>query len=197
MKKLLKVVNSLLFVFFICFMVYILISSYGTIKLLKILTVLCILPLIMVPYLLDKIKVYHMDEVLIFFYYFFLLLALLMGSILNFYYKIWWFDLFTHFISGFMTSIIAFILLQKNKLVSNKYKWFGFLFIIVFTMSIACFWEYFEFICDKLFQSDAQWVVKTGVDDTMTDMLIATLAGFLSSIYYLYYLRKKKRLEKV
>lgn len=192
MKKLLKVVNSLLFVFFICFMVYMLISSYATMNLSKILTVLCILPLIMVPYLLDKIKVYQMDEVLIFFYYFFLLLALVMGSILKFYYKIWWFDLFTHFISGFMTSIIAFILLQKNKLVNKKYKWFGFLFILIFTIAIAACWEYFEFTGDKLFHSDTQWVAETGVDDTMTDMLIATFAGLLSSIYYLYYLYKKK-----
>lgn len=172
-------------------MAYMLISSYDTMKLSKILTVLCILPLIMVPYLLDKIKVYHMDEVLIFFYYLFLLLALVMGSILNFYYKIWWFDLFTHFISGAMTSIIAFILLQENKLVKNKYRWFGFIFILIFTISIAAGWEYFEFISDKLFHGDSQWVIETGVNDTMTDMLIATLAGLLSSIYYLYYLHKK------
>lgn len=191
MKKILKVVNSLLFVFFICFMAYMLISSYDTMKLSKILTVLCILPLIMVPYLLDKIKVYHMDEFLIFFYYLFLLLALVMGSILKFYYRIWWFDLFTHFISGIATSIVAFILLEKNKLVNKKYKWFGFMFIILFTISIAAGWEYFEFFCDKLFHSDAQWVFETGVDDTMTDMLIATLSGILSSIYYLYYLKKK------
>lgn len=172
-------------------MVYMLISSYDTMKLSKILTVLCILPLIMVPYLLDKIKVYHMDEVLIFFYYLFLLLALVMGSLLKFYYKIWWFDLFTHFVSGLMTSIIAFIILQENKLVKKKYRGFGFIFILVFTISIAAGWEYFEFICDKLFHGDAQWVVETGVNDTMTDMLIATLAGLLSSIYYLYYLHKK------
>lgn len=172
-------------------MAYILISSYDAMKLSKILTVLCILPLIMVPYLLDKIKVYHMDEVLIFFYYLFLLLALVMGSILKFYYKIWWFDLFTHFISGIMTSIIAFILLQENKLIKKKYKWFGFIFILVFTIGIAAGWEFFEFASDKLFHSDTQWVVETGVDDTMTDMLIATLAGLLSSFYYLYYLHKK------
>ncbi len=192
LKKLLKVVNSLFFVFFICFMAYMLISSYDTMKLSKILTLLCILPLIMVPYLLDKIKVYHMDEVLIFFYYLFLLLALVLGSILKFYYKIWWFDLFTHFTSGMMTSIVAFILLQENKLVKEKYKWFGFLLIILFTTGIGACWEYFEFICDKLFHSDAQWVIATGVNDTMTDMLINTFAGFLSSIYYLYYLHKKK-----
>lgn len=193
MKKLLKVVNSLLFVGFICFMVYMLISSYDTMSLSKILTVLCILPVIMVPYLLDKIKVYKMDEVLIFFYYVFILLSLVMGSILKFYYRIWWFDLFTHFISGIVTSIVAFILLDKNKLINKKYKWFGFLFITIFTISIAAGWEYFEFFCDKLFDGDSQWVFETGVDDTMTDMLIATLAGLLSSSYYLYYIKKKNK----
>ena len=191
MKKLLKVVNSLFFVGFICFMVYMLISSYNTISLSRMLTVLCIFPVIMLPYLLDKIKVYKMDEVLIFFYYLFILLSLVMGSILKFYYKIWWFDLFTHFISGIVTSIVAFILLEKNKLINKKYKWFAFLFIVVFTVSVAACWEYFEFFCDKLLGGDSQWVFATGVDDIMTDMLIATLAGVISSIYYLYYLNKK------
>lgn len=191
LKKLLKVVNSLLFVFFIGFIVYILISSYETISLMKVLTVLCILPLIMVPYLLDKIKVYRMDEFLIFFYYLLILLSVVMGSILKLYYKIWWLDLFAHFISGIITSIIAFIVLEKNKLINKKYKRFAFLFIILFTVTISAGWEYLEFFCDKLFNSDSQWVFESGVNDTMTDMLIATLAGILSSIYYLYYLNKK------
>lgn len=181
-----------MFVFFICFMAYMLIN-FKDIKLTKLLITLCILPLIMIPFILDKLRWYHMDEVLIFFYYLFLIIALVMGSLLNLYYKIWWIDLLAHFISGILTSIVAFILLQKNKLVDKKYKWFGFLFIIVFTTSIACCWEYFEFLCDKIFHEDAQWVIKTGVDDTMTDMLIATLGGILVSIYYLYYLKKKKR----
>lgn len=185
MTKLLKVVNSLLFIFFVCFMGYMLVNSISSIKLSKLLILLCILPLIMVPYILDKIKLYHMNEYLIFFYYVFLLLALVMGCILKLYYKIWWFDLFTHFLSGIMTSIIAFILLSKNNITTNKYKWFGFLFITTFTISIAACWEYFEFFCDKLFNEDAQWVLKTGVDDTMTDMIIATLGGIISSIYWL------------
>lgn len=193
MKKLLKVVNRLLFIGFICFTVYMLISSYDTMNLTKMLTVLCIIPLIMVPYLLDKIKVYHMDEVLLFFYYVFLLLSIVIGSIFKFYYKIWWFDLFTHFISGIVTSIVAFILLEKNKLVNKKYRWFGFLFIVIFSVCVAVIWEYLEFFSDKLFDSDSQWVFQTGVDDTMTDMLIATFAGIISSIYYLYYLKKKNR----
>lgn len=191
MKRILKVINSLLFAFFICFVVYTLISGYDMMKLSKILTVFCIIPLIMVPYILDRLKVYHMDEVLIFFYYLFILLSLVIGSILMLYYKIWWFDLFTHFISGIFTSVVAFIILQKNKLIGSNRKWFGFFFIIIFTVFIASGWEYFEFFCDKVFDGDAQWVLTSGVDDTMTDMLIATLAGILSSFYYLYYLKTK------
>ena len=109
LKKILQVFNSLLYVFFICFMVYMLITSYSTMKLSQILQLLCIFPLIMVPYVLDKIKGYQIDEKLIFFYYLFLLFALVMGSILKVFYQIWWFDLFTHFLSGILTSVFASI----------------------------------------------------------------------------------------
>ncbi len=173
-------------------MVYNLISAQE-IKLTCLLTTLCIFPLSMVPYLLDKIKVYHMNELFIFLYYLFLLIALVMGCLLDFYSKVWWFDLFVHFTSGVFTGIVAFILLQKNKLISRKYKWIGFLFMIMTTIGVAACWEYFEFICDNIFQGDAQKVMASGVTDTMTDMLIATLGGFLSSCYYLYDLMKKNK----
>ena len=192
LSKLLKVVNKLFFVFFICFMICRLVTCYETMTLTNILIVLCILPLVMIPYLLDKLKIYHMDEFLLFFYYMFLLLSLIMGCVLKLYYKIWWFDLLSHFISGFVSSIVGFIILQKNNLIHNKYKWFGFVFILLFTISIAACWEYFEFVCDKIFKCDAQWVFSTGVNDTMTDMLIATFAGIISSSYYLFYLKKNK-----
>lgn len=180
-----------MFVFFICFAVFMLVSSYDTMKIAILLLVLCIFPLVMVPYILDKIKLYKMDENLIFIYYVFLILALVLGSILGFYHKIWWFDLLCHFISGFLTSLIGFILLKNNKLASKKYKWFGFIFILMFSVSIAAIWEYFEFTID-LFGGDTQHALETGVRDTMEDMLIATLAGIISSIYYLYYLKKSK-----
>lgn len=134
-----------------------------------------------------------MDEVLLFFYYIFLLLSLVLGSILDYYCKIWWFDLFTHFISGILTSIIAFIILQENGLIRQDNKRFCVLFFIIFTIGIAGCWEYFEYFCDKIFGADCQYVKESGVDDTMTDMLIATLASIFVSIYYLYYMNKKKK----
>lgn len=191
LNKLLKVVNCLMFIFFVCFMIF-MIVTYDDIRLSKFLNILCILPLVMVPYLLGKIKLYHMSRLLIFFYYLFILLSTVMGSLLGFYYKIWWFDLLVHFISGIVTSIIAVSILESNKLNNKKFSKFIFVFILVFSISIAGCWEYLEFICDKLFNTDTQWVGASGVDDTMTDMLIATLASLLSSIYYLFYLHKDK-----
>lgn len=191
MKKILKILNSLLFVFFICFMVYMLISSYDTMKTTHLLLVICIFPLIMVPFILDKIKIYHMDEVLIFAYYIFLLLSLVFGSILGCYRSIWWFDLLSHFTSGFLTSVLAYVILDKNNLVNKKNKWFSFMFIIIFSIAIAGIWEFFEFTLDLIIGGDTQHSLDTGVNDTMEDMLIATLASIISGFYYLFYIKKK------
>lgn len=171
-------------------MVYMLISSYQTMNLSKILMILCIFPLIMLPYLLDKIKWYHMNEFFIFFYYLFILLALVMGSILKLYYQIWWFDLLAHFSSGVLSSIVAHIILEKSHLLRKDKRLFNFIFIILFTIAIAACWEYFEFFCDKISGGDTQWVAETGVDDTMTDMLIATFGGILTSVFFYYYDKK-------
>ena len=178
-----------MFAGFICCEVLLLLNFKNE-KISIFLLALCILPLIMVPYILDKIKVFNMNEKLIFIYYLFLLLALILGSIFGFYRRIWWFDLFTHFTSGFLTILVAYFLLKKNNLISKKYKWFNFLFILIFSISIAGIWEFFEFTIDQ-FGLNVQHSLETGVNDTMEDMLVATLAGFISSFYYLNYMNKR------
>ena len=49
---------------------------------------------------------------------------------------------------------------------------------------IASFWEFFKFLSDKVLKGDTQWVLLTGVDDTMTDMLIAFLSSVIFSVFY-------------
>ena len=191
MNKILKILNSLLFIFFICFMVYMLISSYNTLGTSKILLVLCIFPLIMLPYILDRLRIHNMDEILIFVYYIFLLLSLILGSILGFYHKIWWFDLLCHFMSGCLTTVVSIIILDKYKLIDKKYRVFGIIFIIIFTVGIAALWEYFEFTIDKLSGNDTQNVLTTGVDDTIEDMMIATLPSIVTSFFYIKIINKR------
>lgn len=146
-----------------------------------------IIPVLLGPYLIKKLLKYEMCELLKFCYYVFALLGLILGSILGFYKFVPLYDKFTHFISGFITSLVALIFLKKAKLLNGKKTlWFNILFIICFSLTIASIWEFFEFICDKLLNADAQYVKTTGVDDTMLDMLVAFFGSILFSLYYFY-----------
>ncbi len=171
-------------------MFYQFIFHFSTLSVAKILTTASILPIIMIPYLIDKIFHYQMKEGLQFTYYLFVLVALGLGSILGFYHHISWFDLLAHFLTGIFSSLIACIFLQKYRLFQNDKKSFIILFIILFSLSISTGWEFFEFFSDKIFNGDTQYVKSTGVDDTMEDMLIALLGSILFSGYC--YIKMKK-----
>lgn len=184
MNKILNLVNKSIILGLWLFAFYELILHATDMTFSKILTVLCIIPISVVPYLVEKIIKYHMSETFKLLYYAFVTIALILGSILGWYYKISWFDLLAHFLSGVFTSFCALILLKQKKLIKKENTGFIIIFIITTTLSIACFWEFFEFASDKILGGDTQWVFKTGVDDTMTDMLIAFLGSIMFSIYF-------------
>ena len=46
-----------------------------------------------------------------------------------------------------------------------------------FSMAIAVLWEFFEFGCDKFLGQSMQQLVSVGVDDTMFDLLAATIGA--------------------
>lgn len=184
MKKFLNIINKIWVIFFLGLMIYQLIVHGSSYTLAKNLILLCIIPIVLGPILIRKILGYTMSEILKFFYFLFIMVALICGSVLGWYHTINWFDLFAHFLSGIVFSIVALIIIRKNGLLKKEYTAFHIVFIICFGLAIASFWEFFEFFSDKLFKGDTQWVKETGVDDTMTDMLIAFLGSCIFSIYY-------------
>lgn len=125
-----------------------------------------------------------MSETLKFIYFLFVFIALILGSIYNLYRTISWFDLLAHFLSGIVTCVLALIILKKFDLLKKDLPIFHIVFIIAFSLMIASFWEFFEFLSDKVLKGDTQWVLLTGVDDTMTDMLIAFLSSVIFSVFY-------------
>ncbi len=188
----LKVINIGFMILYMGIMLYQLICFGTTMTLSKILTTLSIIPITAGPFLIKKILKYEMSELLKILYYVFVLIALILGSILGWYYKISWLDLFAHFLSGIATMIVALIILKKNHLLKKELKWFHLVFMIAFSLMIASFWEFFEFFSDKILGGDTQWVKETGVDDTMGDMLIAFLGSILFCIYYFIEVKIKK-----
>ena len=184
MKKLLYHMNRLWLLTFIGIMFYQLIVNGQDVTLSKHLTVLSIIIVCIVPWLIKKVLKYEMSETLKFIYFLFVFIALILGSIYNLYRTISWFDLLAHFLSGIVTCVLALIILKKFDLLKKDLPIFHIVFIIAFSLMIASFWEFFKFLSDKVLKGDTQWILLTGVDDTMTDMLIAFLSSVIFSVFY-------------
>ena len=129
-----------------------------------------------------KIKITSAMELV---YIIFIILAQFAGSVVNLYNKVWWYDLFAHFLSGILTAILSLVILDWFGIYKEKNKGFNFLFIISFILMIASLWEFLEFGVDTFFGMNVQHSIDTGVRDTMEDMLIAFLGSLIVSISYL------------
>ncbi len=85
------------------------------------------------------------------------------------------------------------LLLKQLGMYDENKIFFNILFIISVTLSVAVCWEFFEYFGNILFGGDAQRVAKTGVNDTMQDMLVAFIGSIIVSI--IYYIEEKRKLN--
>ncbi len=137
------------------------------------------------PTVLRKISHISFHPSLELIYLIFLVIASYLGSVINLYKYISWYDIFAHTISGFLTGYLAIYLLIQLKHYKEKDLGFQLLFIMGIVFLVAGLWEFFEFGSDCIIGSNMQHV-ETGVRDTMEDMLVAFLGGFLFSVFYSY-----------
>lgn len=131
---------------------------------------------------LFKLKINSKME---FFYVLFIILAQFLGSVVNLYNTVWWYDLFIHFLSGVLTAILALVIMNWFSVYKEKNKTFNVLFIISFTLMVASIWEFLEFGADSFLKMNVQHSIETGVCDTMEDMLVALLGSIIVVITYL------------
>lgn len=122
----------------------------------------------------------------------FIFSALYLGEINKFYSKFWWFDLFLHFVSGWY-AVVSFLFLIKTTIKKEhgtSHRRFEFLKCICafsFSVSLGTLWEMYEFSGDYLFGTK---MVKGGLDDTATDLLIMIAAAIITSCFYYFKNRK-------
>lgn len=187
-----KIINNMVSLAFVLFGFYLFFTRMNYMNLGDILLTLSPILIVLVPFLLKKLFKLEIGEGLHFTYLVFVFLALFLGSFYGFYDLVPGFDKFVHFLSGILSAMIGIIILKQLNAVKENKILFNILFVIFFAVFIAVMWEFFEFTSDKLFQRDAQKVVKTGVDDTMLDMLSATIGSSIYSIIYYIIPNKKK-----
>ncbi len=126
-----------------------------------------------------KVKLSSLPDFLL---QFFIFLALLLGRMYNMYSILPWWDIFLHFTSGTLLGFLSLIILKpligENNIKTLPPSFIG-MYILLFTISGATLWEFWEFAGDQLLGFDSQL---NSLTDTMTDMISGSLSGVILSI---------------
>lgn len=121
--------------------------------------------------------------------------SLFLGEVNSYYQKLWWWDLLLHAGSGILLGIVGFLVLyiltREEKIHLRLSPGFSALFSGTFSLAVGVLWEIFEFCMDTLFGLNMQ---KSGIADTMTDLIVYTLGTFLVVGLGYWYGKKERRL---
>ena len=118
----------------------------------------------------------------------FVFASVFLGEIRNYYIKYWWWDTMLHTGSGLLLGIFGFLLVytlnEEEHIELHMKPRFVALFSFVFAVAVGAVWEIFEFAMDSFFGLNMQ---KTGLVDTMWDLIVDSLGAlFIAVLGYLY-----------
>lgn len=121
----------------------------------------------------------------------FIFATLFLGEVGDFYNRYWWWDVVLHTGSaigfGLMGFILIFMMFEGNRYAAPPIAIA--LFSFTFGLSIGALWEIFEFIMDQTFGLNMQ---KSGLIDTMYDLIVDTLGAALGAAAgYAYLVRRR------
>lgn len=166
----------------------------------------CILGVIVIniPIAFEKIFKIRLPYILWGLYFVFLICSVFFGEVLDFYYKVPFWDVFLHFMSSIMVVIVGLIILilfTREKL-NFKALPAGLtaLFIFCFAVMVGSMWEIYEFSVDGLFGLNMQkFMLEDGtvlsghaaLCDTMKDIIVDTTGALLATLVVYISLKKK------
>lgn len=124
----------------------------------------------------------------------FILAAILLGELANFYERFWWWDELLHLTSGLLLGMLGLCLiwvLNYNERIDLELSHrFICLFAFTFALALGTLWELFEYAMDRLLGLNMQ---KSGLDDTMSDLLVDAIGAFTVALGAHSFLRTGKR----
>ena len=118
----------------------------------------------------------------------FIYASMYLGEMRFFYAKFWWWDIFLHGNSAIMIGGIGFMLVyilnREGRVAIKLSPFFVAVFAFCFALAMGTLWEIIEFSLDSWFGLNMQ---KSGLEDTMWDLIVDTMGALLVSyIGYLY-----------
>ncbi|MEX0932965.1 MAG: hypothetical protein WDZ77_02600 [Candidatus Pacearchaeota archaeon] len=121
----------------------------------------------------------------------FIYATLFLGEAHGYYVKFWWWDAILHtgsaIVFGFIGFLILYVLHKGDKIKASPSIIAFFAFF--FAMGIGALWEIFEFSIDQLFRSNMQ---KSGLIDTMWDLIVNSFGALIASLSGYFYLKKEE-----
>ncbi|WP_375690614.1 hypothetical protein [Pseudooceanicola sp. LIPI14-2-Ac024] len=121
----------------------------------------------------------------------FVAMTLFLGEVYDFYYRYWWWDLVLHFGSavgfGLIGFILVFMMFQGDRYAAPPVAIAFFAFC--FALTVGTLWEIFEFGMDQFLGWNMQ---KSGLPDTMKDLIVDTVGAALGASAGFAYLKGQK-----
>lgn len=123
----------------------------------------------------------------------FIFSSLFLGEVHSYYEKFWWWDVVLHLGSGLLFGILGFLLvysINQRQLGDDGLRpAFVAIFAFAFAVALGALWEIFEFAMDQLFGLNMQ---KSGLVDTMWDLIIDTAGALVMSVLGWGYLQTRE-----
>lgn len=118
----------------------------------------------------------------------FLYASFALGEVRDFYEKIWWWDLALHGVAALTIGIIGFLSIYVFYMTHRIQIAAGWIATITFALavSLGTLWEIFEFLMDWNFGLNMQ---KSGLVDTMTDLMINAAGAAIAAVIGYFYVR--------
>ena len=115
----------------------------------------------------------------------------MLGEAANYYIKFWWYDLALHMSSGILIGLVGFSIiyffLYTQRVEMNPP--LVVLFSVSFALAAGALWEIFEFFMDMTFGFNMQ---KSGLMDTMSDLIVDMLGACIVGFWAFRYLTKNE-----
>ncbi len=117
--------------------------------------------------------------------------SLLLGEVHSYYTRFWWWDIALHTFSGLILGMIGFLIIYilnfDKKVHLHLTPGFIAVFSFTFALSLGAIWEIFEFSMDQIFGLNMQ---KSGLLDTMGDLIVDSIGALVVSIGGYFYVKK-------
>ncbi len=120
----------------------------------------------------------------------FFIASIVLGESFDFYERLWWWDLALHGASavgfGLFGFLFVFMLFEGDRFAAPPSAIAFITFCVA--MTVGAVWEIFEYGMDTLFGMNMQ---KSGLDDTMGDIMVDALGAAIASITGYLYLKER------